>query len=192
MTNDSVQAYESHAHEFTRCRSPSIGGDVVDRWARSLAPGADVLELACGSGVPVTAALVGAGVTVSAIDASPTLVAEFASRFPDVPVRCQRVQDGDWYDRSFAAVICIGLIFLLEEADQLALIERVAAVLEPGGRFLFTAPVELGTWDDILTGHPCRSLGVDRYRAALESAGFEVIDTLVDSGGNNHYDAIRP
>ncbi|MEM1262513.1 MAG: class I SAM-dependent methyltransferase [Pseudomonadota bacterium] len=189
MTDASVIAYETYAHEFIACRSPTIGAKSIERWAHSLAPGSTVLELACGSGCPVTETLLAAGLHVSAIDSSPTLIAEVESRFPDLRVRCERVQDGSWFDRTFDAVVSIGLLFLLEEEDQLSMIKRVATTLKPGGRFLFTAPVEIGTWDDALTGHPCRSLGLERYCAALDASKISLLRRFSDSGGNNHYDS---
>lgn len=83
------------------------------------------------------------------------------------------------------------LLFLLPEPDQLALIERVAKVLVPGGRFLFTAPIENGSWVDQNTGMACQSLGRVRYEGCLNAAGFRLLGTVVDKGGNNHDEAER-
>jgi cyclopropane fatty-acyl-phospholipid synthase-like methyltransferase len=153
--------------------------------------GADVLELACGGGIPVTRTLLKAGMKVWAVDSSPTLVAAFQARFPDTPVQCARVQDSDFFGRNFGAIVSIGLMFLLNEAEQIGLIRRASELLVPGGRFLFTAPVEIGTWADITTGYGCRSLGQERYEAALRESGFHVLGRYEDEGKNNHYDTKR-
>jgi len=192
VSTDSANAYENHAREFLRIRDKSaVGVDIAERWARSLDPGTDVLEIACGGGIPVTRTLMNMGLKIWAVDSSPTLVEEFRARFPSTPVQCARVQKCDYFGRKFGAIVSIGLIFLLGEDDQIALIRRVSEILVPGGRFLFTAPVEVGTWADMTTGHECRSLGRERYEAALKESGFRLVGRYADKGKNNYYDAER-
>ena len=189
---DSATAYEAHAHEFLRERDNSpIGTYIVDRWSRALRSGAPVIELACGGGYPVTRVLSNAGLQLWAVDSSPTLVAEFQSRFPAIPVQCAKVQESNFFDRTFEGAIAIGLIFLLSESDQSTLISRVARILVPGGRFLFTAPLESGVWIDMNTGLECRSLGQASYGEYLRDAGFRVVATFTDKGANNYYDVER-
>ncbi len=187
---DSAEAYEAHAHEFLRGRDTSpIGTQIVDQWCRSLRSGATVIELACGGGYPITRVLDAARLQLWAIDGSPTLVAEFRSRFPQIPVQCARVQESDYFGREYDGAVAIGLLFLLTKADQAALITRVAEILVPGGRFLFMAPIQVGTWRDLNTGLECSSLGQKRYEELMKKAGFRVIATYTDKGDNNYYDA---
>jgi SAM-dependent methyltransferase len=192
MSTDSATAYDHYALEFLRARDrQQIGKGVAERWAQSLDPGADVLELACGAGDPITRTLVDCGLNVQAVDSSPTLVKRFAERFPGVPVFLDRVQTFDFQQRAFDAVIAVGLVFLLPEAEQLQLFSGVSTALRDGGRFLFSAPVEPGTWDDRVTRHGCLSLGRTRYEAALREAGFRLSARYEDEGRNHYYDAVR-
>lgn len=192
MRNDSATAYETHAQAYLRERDTSmIGSRVVDEWARKLPCGSNVLELGCGGGYPITRVLQAAGLNLWAIDSSPSLLIHFKSRFPTVTAQCTKVQDSAFFNRTYNAVLAVGLLFLLPEHDQLALIERVAKVLVPGGRFLFMAPIEIGRWIDMNTGIECLSLGQMRYEACLQSAGLVVTKTIVDQGQNNYYDAER-
>lgn len=87
------------------------------------------------------------------------------------------------------AAVAIGLLFLLPERLQRDVVRRVADVLKPGGRFLFTAPVEGGTWPDSLTGRPSVSLGIDGYKAAIDDAGLTLVGEYLDEGENHYYDA---
>ena len=190
MTTDPADAYEAHAREFLAVREiAGVGAEVIRAWAGSLSREADVLELGCGGGLPVTRVLVDAGLRVSAIDSSPTMLATFRSRFPEVPVRCERVQESDGFGRLFGAVVAVGLMFLLNEKEQLRLIARAPGMLLPGGRFLFAAPREAGCWKDMTTGVESRSLGRETYEAALEGAGFRVIGCYTDEGNGNYYDS---
>jgi hypothetical protein len=115
--------------------------------------------------------------------------AEFQTRFPQIPVQCERVQKSSFFGRKFEGVIAIGLLFLLPELDQAVLIARVSRIVVPGGRFLFTAPLEPGTWADMNTGLECRSLGQARYSELLTQSDFRVVATYVDEGANNYYEA---
>lgn len=190
VSSGSAKAYERHAREFLCARDEgSIGAGVIESWSNSLAPGIDVLEIACGGGIPVTQTLVNSGLKVWAVDSSPTLLASFQSRFPDIPVQCARIQESNYFGRRFGAVVSIGLVFLLDEDDQMVLIRSVSEHLLPGGRFLFTAPIEEATWVDFITGHSCISLGRETYESALQESGLQLTATYVDEGNNNYYDA---
>jgi len=184
MTTDSVNAYESNAERFLKRRSHSIGSQTVKRWAESLESGAHVIEIACGGGLPVTQALIDSNLSVWAIDSSPTLINTFSERFPKVPSQCSTVLESNYFNKTYDAAIAIGLIFLLEPTDQIKMLNRVSSILKPGGRFLFTAPVQTGEWIDTGTGHGCISLGHAAYEAALQDAGFNVNELYEDSGKN--------
>ena len=189
-TIDAASAYERRAPEFLHARDrSSIGAKVVRRWAHTLSAGADVIEIACGGGYPITKELVDAGLQLWAIDSSPALVSKFQSRFPAIPVRCERAQTSNFYARSFDGAIAIGLLFLLPASEQATVIDRIARVLVPGGRFLFTAPTEVGTWQDVNTGIECVSLGRKRYESMMKESGLRSLATYEDTGKNNYYEA---
>ncbi len=192
MTTDTSEGWDSIAATFMAVRS-SVGAQMVRRWAKeALPPSTAILDLGCGSGMPIAQALVGEGFAVWGIDASPSLVAACRANLPDMPVRCEPVQDSDFFGRRFAGVVAIGLIFLLAETDQLRLLEKVADALEPGGRFLFSAPRERCQWRDSLTGRASRSLGMEAYAARLEEYGVVLAGCLTDEGQNHYYDAVKP
>ncbi|MEN7341777.1 MAG: class I SAM-dependent methyltransferase [Pseudomonadota bacterium] len=186
--SDAARAYEQHAKAFINARSQVTGRQTIRTWAATLPQPATILELGCGSGRPVTETLLAAKHTVFAIDASPTLLDHFRQAFPTVEAKCENVLDSRFFERRFDAVVAIGLVFLLSEAQQRTLIQSVANVLEPGGRFLFTAPWQTGEWHDVLTQSLCVSLGIDAYTAAFKEAGLTLTDRLVDSGRNHYYE----
>lgn len=189
MRAKSIEAYEQYAREFLQLRDNSrVGVRTADRWARSLKPKSNVLELGCGGGIPITQILIDAGLNLWAIDSSPTMVKVFRDRYPDIPVKCISVLESDFFQKKYDAVISIGLIFLLNEESQLKMINRVSEILRPCGSFLFTAPVEIGEWDDVVTRQKCVTLGEDVYLAALRNSGFEEVKCYSDRGKNNYYE----
>lgn len=114
--------------------STAIGGRAVRDWARTLPPGAPVIDVGCGSVLPITKALVEEGLNVYALDAAPSFVRAFRNNFPQIPVACEAVEDSSFFGRMFDGVVAWGLIFLLPVEAQRSLIQRVATILVPGGR----------------------------------------------------------
>jgi 2-polyprenyl-3-methyl-5-hydroxy-6-metoxy-1,4-benzoquinol methylase len=187
-----IEAYEQYALEFLQRRDTSlVGVRTAERWARSLKPNSNVLEIGCGGGIPVTQTLVDSGLNLWAIDSSPTMVKTFRDRYPDIPVECASVLESDFFQKKYDAVISIGLIFILNEEGQLKMLSRVSEILRSGGNFLFTAPVEVGEWEDVVTGQKLLTLGEDVYLAALRSSGFEEVRCYCDRGKNNYYEVKR-
>ena len=195
---DRSNGYERVAAEFlagrgsARTRSKGIGVKAVREWARTLPRGADVIDLGCGPGFPITEVLFTEGLNVYAVDASPSFVEAFRRNLPGIPVACEAVEDSTFFHRTFDAVIAWGLMFLLTAEAQRRLIRRVTEILVPGGRLLFTACAEPLIWDDAMTGLESRSLGAVEYRSELTAAGLSAIREYDDEGGENHYfDALK-
>jgi SAM-dependent methyltransferase len=190
--DDPSNGWEAVAARLIQRRDrSSIGIDVVRAWVKGLKSGASILELGCGSGLPVTRTLLDDGFIVTGIDTSPTLVATFRSRFPGIDVACERAETSGFFGRTYDAVISIGLMFLLPEATQRSLIAKVGSALHVGGQFLFTAPSQSCTWNDLMTGRPSRSLGAAAYEAILSQSGLTVSGEYTDEGHNHYFAAIR-
>lgn len=188
---DRSHGYEAVAGDFMSHRTRStIGVATVRRWAKLLPPGGAVLDLGCGHGVPISRTLVDEGFTVSGIDASATLISAFRAQLPGAPAEHGAVEESRFFGRQFDGVIAWGLMFLLTEDAQAKVVHKVAVALEPGGRFLFTAPQQECEWPDSLTGQTSRSLGSDAYRRLVGSAGLMVEDEA-DDEGQNHYVFVR-
>ena len=102
---DGSNGYEDVAAEFLagRGRAPAtaIGTRAVRNWARTLPRGAAVVDLGCGSGIPITKVLVSEGLNVYGIDASPSLVEAFRHNLPEIPVACESVDDSLFLNRVF-------------------------------------------------------------------------------------------
>jgi hypothetical protein len=84
-------------------------------------------------------------------------------------------------------VLAWGLLFLLTPVAQARAIEKVAGALNPGGRFLFTAPKEPLEWLDAMTGRPSHSLGAQTYERLLRDAGLTWVAEAQDEGENHYY-----
>lgn len=191
MRTDHSEGWDDVAKQFIAARS-NIGAHLVRSWARDTLPqSGSVVDVGCGSGVPIAQVLVDEGFEVFGIDASPTLIAAFRHRFPNAQSACEAAQDSAFFGRTFDAAISIGLLFLLAEHDQRKVIRRIANSLNPGGRLLFSAPREICEWRDTLTGRRSKSLGAEGYELLLQESGLYLVGCHVDEGENNYYDAVR-
>ncbi|WP_427451814.1 class I SAM-dependent methyltransferase [Litorimonas sp. WD9-15] len=185
---DRSHGWDAIAEDFMRLRSDA-GVSTVRNWAHGLGEGTTVLDIGCGHGLPLTPVLVSAGLSVSAIDASPKMVAAYRQAFPAIPIACEPVEDSRFFDKKFDAILAIGLIFLLPEHAQRQFIDQVAKHLNPKGWFLFSAPRQICEWKDLQTGRASSSLGIEAYRACLAESGLAVIATDEDEGGSFYVSA---
>jgi SAM-dependent methyltransferase len=193
VNDDESNGYEAIASLYVAGRGTrpvvgdAIGAATVRVWAEAFPPGATVLDLGSGPGEPSTRILQEAGLATCAIDASAAMVAAFRERFPGLPIEHNTVEASGFFGRTFDGVLAWGLLFLLEPGSQALVIEKVARALEPGGRFLFTAPREPLEWADAMTGRPSRSLGARAYDQLLRDAGLTWAAAAHDEGGNHYY-----
>ncbi len=188
---DRSNGYENIAAQFLAARAAGIGVTTVRKWARTLPPGAAVIDLGCGSGIPITQILVTEGLNVWAVDASPSFVLAFQQNLPSTPVACEAVEDSAFFGRTFDAALAWGLLFLLSPEQQQLLLQRIAHSLNPRGRLLFTAPAQPVLWNDVMTGLESRSLGAEEYKTQLHSLGLSLLNEHEDEGQNHYYEAIK-
>jgi SAM-dependent methyltransferase len=194
---DRSSGYEAVSAEFlayrgnSGTRSTAIGVKEVRKWAKTLPRSGSVIDLGCGPGFPITVVLIEEGLHVFGVDAAPSFVAAFERNLPGTPILCEAVQESRFFDRTFDAVLAIGLMFLLKTEEQHHLIQRFAEILVPGGRLLFTATAKPAIWNDAMTGLESISLGAERYRKLLRAARLSVAREYEDVGENHYFDAFR-
>ena len=194
---DRSNGYEAVSEEFlarrgdSGTRSVAIGVKEVRRWAKTLPRGSSVIDLGCGPGFPITVLLVEEGLQVFGVDAAPSFVAAFQRNLPGTPIVCESVLESRCFDRTFDAVLSIGLMFLLKAEEQHRLIRRFAEILMPGGRLLFTSSAKPAVWNDVMTGVESISLGAEAYMQLLGTAGISVVQEYEDIGENHYFDAFK-
>ena len=157
------------------------------QWSQELAEDAQVLDLGCGTGVPISQVLIKRGFHVYGVDASPTMIAAFQALFPNVPVQCCAVEDSNFFGKTFDGVVAWGLFFLIDVEGQRNLIRKISGVLRSGGKLLFTAPSQSCSWLDGMTGRQSLSLGFNAYQKMLRDEALSLVETRSDEGENHYY-----
>jgi len=190
LSEDRSNGYEAFAEKFIAVRSNS-GQNLVKKWANNFSSKATIIDIGAGYGEPLTSILINRGFAVSAIDASPKMISALRARFSNIDLACEAVEESNFFGRTFDGALAIGLIFLLSPEAQEEFVHRVFDALKSGGRFLFSAPSQQASWDDILTGRQSVSLGETTYCRILREAGFESVETHVDDDENHYFEALK-
>lgn len=125
----------------------------VEEFGSLLAPGARVLDLGCGCGVPATRALSEHGFDVVGVDFSATQVARARRLVPAATFVEADMATFDAEPSSFDAVTSFYALIHVPLADQRRVLARLAVWLRPGG------------WALLIVGHG-RWRGVEDYLGA--------------------------
>jgi SAM-dependent methyltransferase len=150
--------------------------DLTDRLLAELRPGAAVLDLGCGTGLPTARQLADAGCAVTGVDISPVMI-DLARR--NVPEATFEVRDA--VDVAglgpFDAVVAYFSLLMLPRETIAGTLRDLRGVLVPGG-LLALGMVE-ADFDDLevpFLGRPVRVSGWPRaeLRRVLTDAGFDV------------------
>jgi ubiquinone/menaquinone biosynthesis C-methylase UbiE len=155
-------------------------------------PGADVLELGCGAGIPMTAALA-EGRRVTGVDISATQIDLARRNVPAATFTQADMTALEFPAASFDAVTAFYSLTHVPRDEQGPLLEHVARWLRPGGVFIASMGVEDDPGD---VEHDW--LGVDMYfshfgarknRRLVERAGLEVEEAEIDAEPEDRHDA---
>ncbi len=104
-------------------------------------PGADVLELGCGAGLPVTARLA-LGRRLTGVDISPVQIGLARANVPSATFVVADLTTLDLAPASVDAVVAFYSLTHVPRAEHAALFERIRSWLRPGGVFLASLGVE--------------------------------------------------
>ncbi len=161
--------------------------------ALELIPAAsDVLELGCGAGIPMTAALA-EGRTVTGVDISETQIEAARRNVPAATFVLADMTTLDFEPASFDAVVAFYALTHVPRDEQAGLLERIRGWLRPGGVFL----ASMGA-DDEPGDVEADWLGVDMYfshfgakanRRLIEKAGLVIDQSEIAVEPEDRHDA---
>lgn len=194
MVKDKSNGYEGIAITFINGRGKAVNGvgtSSVRKWVKTLTLNSTVLDLGCGTGIPISKILIEEGMIVYGVDASPTMVKVFQQNFPNTPVICEAVEDSLFFNQKFDAIIAWGLLFLLPKEVQGMVIQKAANTLKTGGKLLFTSTAKKIDWKDAMTGEYSISLGAQKYKELLTASGLSLIEEFEDEGENHYFNSVK-
>lgn len=174
-----IALYNDHAAAWLARR----GSGLVERgWLDAFLDalpqdGSEILDLGCGSGVPVADYLIRQGRRITGVDGAAVLIGHAERRFPE----------HRWIVADMRALPALGpfhgvlawhSFFHLRPEDQRAMFPAFRRLVVPGGTLLFTSGTEHGEAIGSFEGQPLYhgSLDTTEYRTLLAANGFDTLD----------------
>ena len=167
--------------------------DVLAPLLEALRPGSRVLDLGCGTGVPIARTLARSNRVVG-VDMSGGQLSLAQRQAPGAEFVRGDMSSVAFRPGSFDAVVSFYAIFHLPLSEHAPLIARISTWLKPGGYLLATLSPnrEEGYTEDFFGAEMYWSnLSLPEYRALLVASGFEVLSDGVVGHGYSDQDA-RP
>ena len=170
-------AYDRCASEYASQRSARPWAE-INLIAGRLEPGSRILDVGCGSGIPVVKELAD-NFSVTGIDISSSMIAMARENVSTARFIHADVTETEFPEDSFDAIVSYYAIFHIPRQEHRELFRRFAGWIRPGGLLLFTvAPKDDGpgyTEDDFFGETMYWSnFGPGTYRKILAETGFEI------------------
>jgi SAM-dependent methyltransferase len=172
-----IEVYQRHGETWAALRSGRlVEGPWLDRFSAMLPAGGTVLDIGCGSGLPIGRELIRRGFDLTGLDGTPTMLSLFQRNLPGTPAHLMDMRQLA-LDQRFSGLLAWDSFFHLSPADQRPMFARFQAHAEPGAALMFTSGNEEGSAIGTLEGDPLYhgSLNPDEYRTLLDAAGFDVV-----------------
>lgn len=197
--NDPNEDYESLVRQgYDRCvgsyeaARQGSAAPQLDLLEACLPDGAQVLDIGCGAGVPVTQRLA-ERFQVTGVDISVEQVKRARMNVPSAVFLHGDIMQVDFLPVSFDAVVSYYAIFHLPREEHPALLRKIHGWLKPGGYLLATLssdPESSYTEDDFFGVRMYWSnLELQAYYRLLEEIGFILLETTVAGHGyGDHID----
>lgn len=170
--------YDNIAEGFANMRRTfAYEQPFLDLFIEHLEANASILDVGCGSGVPIAGYLMEKGFIVTGVDGSKQLLNIARKNFPGMKFVFGDVRTIE-IKYAFDGIIEWWCLFHLPQADQLRMLERFYDWLKPGGILQFTTGDDEFTGEnaDMLSQHlafySCHPL---QYEQKLNELGFELL-----------------
>ncbi len=176
------KVYDKIAHWFAANRSTGLMEQkYLDDLISRLPTNAAILDLGCGTGVPILKYLLDRNLQVTGVDASSEILAIAKANFPETEFILQDMRKLD-LNRKFDAIVAWHSFFHLPADDQPAMFALFERHLNAGGILLYTSGTDHGeAWgmnggENLFHG----SLTTAEYENLLTQHHFKVLTHKVN------------
>lgn len=191
-----IGLYRRHAQAWAAARSTRLFERAwLDRFTALMPAASAVLDLGCGSGLPMGRYFSDHGIALTGVDSAPEMIALFRGNHPD-----QQAVVGDMrtldLGSQFGGVLAWDSVFHLTPDDQRAMFPVFQRHAAPGAALMFTSGPSFGEAIGTLEGEPLyhASLDAEEYRKLLADSGFDLVAHVrddADCGGHTVWLAQR-
>ncbi|NBD29732.1 MAG: methyltransferase domain-containing protein [Alphaproteobacteria bacterium] len=180
-TDSTIETYDRVADDFLRRRARTL---TERRWLDRMVGVAPshggrrrLLDVGCGTGLPIAAYLSERGLRVTGVDAAARMVAHFRTNLPQATAHLADMRTLA-IGQPFDAILAWDSFFHLSPDEQRKMFPIFRRHASPGAALMLTTGPEEGeVWGDA-AGAPVyhASLAPDEYRALLAENHFKLLD----------------
>ncbi len=174
--------YERQARHWDDIRSTALHEKPwLDRFASTLPANGRLLDLGCGSGIPVAGYFLDKGYDLVGVDYSPTMIKMARQHYPQADWTVQDITKLKLAGQ-FDGIYSWDGFFHLSIAEQRDVIPRLCQSIKSGGSIMLT----VGTGEGEVTGNVGgetvyhASLNPDEYKSLLSQLGFEDVRYIAE------------
>ena len=179
-----IDLYERKALDWVRRREHSGGlmeQSWLDRFRALMPPKGSILDIGCGSAVPIARYLIDVGHDVTGVDTSATFIGLCRDRYPAhawVLADMRTLAIG----RPFDGILAWDSFFHLSPDDQRKMFPVFWQRAAPGAALMFTSGPAHGDRIGSFEGEPLYHASLDpaEYRSLLDQHGFQVVSHVVE------------
>ena len=171
-----ASAYDSIAERFAKARTGFRERIYVDRFIALATPGTHVLDLGCGTGIPIARYLIDHGFRVTGVDSSHAMLALARGHCPEAELVL-----GDMTELAlegpFGGIVAWDSVFHVPRARHARLFGEMSRLLAPGAPLLLSVGGSEGEFTAEMLGVDLSYGGYtpEESRRLLESRRFEVL-----------------
>ncbi len=187
------RGYDEAAERYARQRDQFASLEYLEYLASRLRPGATVLDLGCGSGLPIDRYLVDQGFRVVGLDLSERQIALARVNVPKATYAVRDMTALLPNDFAVDAIVSFYAIFHTPRTGHAALMRTLASFLTHGGLLLVT--MGASDWEgmeDDFHGVPMFWSHYDSLtnRRLIEAAGFTILRDITDQQANERHQVV--
>jgi SAM-dependent methyltransferase len=178
--------YDFIADSYEKERSLTLGVNYVQMFIRllpsKLNPNLNaILDIGCGTGVPLTRFLVSSGVKVLGLDISSKMIEKAKINVPQASFLVGDIINAK-LENKFDGILAWDSLFHLPIEKQEKVIRKVIELLNPNGVFLFTAGGRYSELVSTMFGHDFyySSLSSKQYEKIMNTENCQVIINEID------------
>ncbi|MFC1475426.1 class I SAM-dependent methyltransferase [Candidatus Zixiibacteriota bacterium] len=194
-SNDNVfeiirSGYDKIAGRYVEEREKIDNWQEIDEFCAKLPAKAKILDVGCGTGIPIARYLSQNGFEVVGIDLSKEMVTVAKRNVQGARFLQMNMTDIEFPPESFDGLISCYAIFHVPRSEHAAIFQSFYRILKPDGILL--ASVGAGDWEGVEDYH-----GVDMFwshfdplttQSLITEAGFDIeFGRNVESGGEVHH-----
>jgi cyclopropane fatty-acyl-phospholipid synthase-like methyltransferase len=185
--------YDKIAGKYAVARRKFDSLPYLEKLRAALPEGADVLDLGCGSGVPVAKFLVDAGCRVRGVDLSEKQIELAKRNVPEGTFELRDISGIGVGEYAVDAVVSFYAIFHVPRETHADLFAKMRSFLRPKGMLLVTMAAT--DWEGIdanFLGEPMfeSHYGPKKNAQMIRDAGFKILLDEIDLTGNEKHQII--